>query len=44
MSVLGERMTAFVRLVYQLPVSMEAEPDWEDEFAEDFDWDRKGGW
>lgn len=29
MSVLGERMTAFVRLVYQLSVSMEAEPDWE---------------
>ena len=29
MSVLGERMTAFVRLVYQLPVTMEAEPDWE---------------
>ncbi|GAB7332540.1 hypothetical protein MBLNU13_g04325t2 [Cladosporium sp. NU13] len=29
MSVLGERMTAFVRMVYQLPVTMEAEPDWE---------------
>lgn len=29
MSVLGQRMTAFVRMVYQLPVTMEAEPDWE---------------
>lgn len=29
MSVLGERMTAFIRMVHQLPVTMEAEPDWE---------------
>jgi hypothetical protein len=29
MSVLGERMTAFVRLVYQLPLTMQAEPDWD---------------
>lgn len=29
MSVLGQRMTAFVRLVYHLPVVMKAEPDWD---------------
>jgi hypothetical protein len=29
MSVLGERMPAFMRMVYQLPVVMHAEPDWD---------------